>query len=100
MFAAFCESLDDAPCLFQLLFHCLYTCSPFFFLLLTLDPRKYGTDGEVLKKWSGDDADGKRKEKEEASELFKSYWRRCTSDEKYVELKEQWKEEKKEFQKS
>lgn len=44
--------------------------------------------------------DGKRKEKLEASELFKGYWRRCTSDDQYVELKEQWKEEKKEYEKS
>jgi len=33
--------------------------------------RKYGPNGKVLDKWTGDDVDGKRKEKEEASEIFK-----------------------------
>lgn len=60
--------------------------------------RKYGADGKQLEKWSGDDADGKRKEKEDASELFKGYWRRCTSDEEYLELKKQWQKEKKQHQ--
>lgn len=64
------------------------------------DRRKYGSDGKELKKWSGDDVDGKRKEKEEASELFKSYWRRCTSHEEYLELTKQWKADKKEYEKS
>lgn len=63
--------------------------------ILTSGHRKYGSDGKVLEKWSGEDVDGKRKEKEEASELFKSYWRRCTSDENYVALKQRWQEEKK-----
>jgi len=58
-------------------------------------PRKYGANGKQLEKWSGDDPDGKRKEKEEASELFKGYWRRCTAEEKYLELKKQWQKEKK-----
>ena len=52
--------------------------------------KKYGSDGEVLAKWTGEDADGKRKEKEEASEIFKAYWRRCTSDEEYLRLKQKW----------
>jgi len=60
--------------------------------------RKYGADGKQLEKWAGDDdADGKRKEKEEASELFKGYWRRCTADAKYLELKKQWQKEKKQY---
>lgn len=62
--------------------------------------RKYGKDGEVLEKWTGKDTDGKRKEKEEASELFKVYWRRCISDERYTTLKEQWQIEKKEWLKT
>ncbi|WPG97880.1 Hypothetical protein R9X50_00066200 [Acrodontium crateriforme] len=57
--------------------------------------RKYGNDGNVLAKWTDDDVDGKRKEKEEASEIFKEYWRRCQNHEKYLELKEEWKEGKK-----
>lgn len=62
--------------------------------------RKYGADGEQLKKWDDEDVDGKRKEKEEASELFKGYWRRCTSHEKYLSLKSEWQKEKKEYQRS
>lgn len=61
--------------------------------------RKYGKDGEMLEKWSGKDEDGKRKEKEEASEIFKGYWRRCINDEAYGQLKEEWTKEKKEWQK-
>lgn len=68
--------------------------------LLTHDPRKYGSDGKVLEKWSGDDKDGKRREKQEASDLFKSYWRRCTEDEEYVALKAEWQKQKKEYKKS
>lgn len=34
--------------------------------------------------------DGKRQEKEEASEIFKRYWRRCTSNETYLRLKQDW----------
>jgi len=62
--------------------------------------RKYDKDGKVLAKWSGEDVDGKRKEKEEASEIFKGYWRRCTSSGKYLELKEEWTKAKKDFSKS
>lgn len=62
--------------------------------------RKYGKDGKVLKKWDDDDVDGKRKEKEEASEIFKGYWRRCTVDEEYKSLKEEWQKAKASFQKS
>ena len=50
-----------------------------------------------MEKWSGDDLDGKRREKEEASELFKSFWRRCTSHEKYLELKGEWQKTKKDY---
>jgi len=57
--------------------------------------RKYDSDGKVLDKWSGDDAGGKRKEKEEASELFKGFWRRCIADENYQALKKEWQKEKK-----
>ncbi len=62
--------------------------------------RKYGADGKQLQKWSEDDVDGKRKEKEEASEIFKGYWRRCLVSEKYVRLKEDWSKAKKEYLKS
>ncbi len=57
--------------------------------------RKYGQDGEQLDKWTGDDLDGKRREKEEASEIFKGYWRRCLESEKYVQLKKEWSRAKK-----
>lgn len=67
--------------------------------VLTCCCRKYGSDGKELKKWSGEDADGKRREKQEASDLFKSYWRRCTADEEYVALKEEWQKQKKEYKK-
>jgi hypothetical protein len=59
--------------------------------------RKYGTDGRQLDKWTDEDVDGKRKEKEEASEIFKEYWRRCIATEAYVELKEDWSKAKKEY---
>ncbi|EXJ94433.1 hypothetical protein A1O1_02829 [Capronia coronata CBS 617.96] len=59
--------------------------------------RKYGNDGQQLEKWTEDDVDGKRKEKEEASELFKRYWRRCTSSEKYLQIKQEWTKSKKDF---
>ncbi|KAK5078203.1 hypothetical protein LTR64_003390 [Lithohypha guttulata] len=64
--------------------------------------KKYGRDGKQLAKWTEEeeDVDGKRREKEEASGLFKGYWRRCTSCERYVELKKRWQDEKKEFVKS
>jgi hypothetical protein len=52
--------------------------------------RKYGPDGNVLEKWTGEDVGGKRQKKEEASEVFKGYWRRCTSHKAYL---------KKEYQK-
>lgn len=75
------EGVPPDSCVFS----CAYAC------------RKYGADGKQLEKWSGDDAEGKRKEKEEASELFKGYWRRCTADAKYLELKKQWQKEKKQY---
>lgn len=59
--------------------------------------RKYGPGGEELDKWTEEDVDGKRKEKEEASEIFKAYWRRCTSSPKYLQLKEEWSKAKKEY---
>ena len=60
--------------------------------------KKYGEDGKVLEKWTGEDVDGKRKEKEEASEIFKEMWRRCLADEGYGELKTKWTKEKKDWQ--
>jgi len=59
--------------------------------------RKYDKDGKKLAKWSGDDADGKRREKEQASEIFKAYWRRCTSHEEYLQLKQEWMRAKAEY---
>ncbi|KAI1611728.1 hypothetical protein EDD36DRAFT_297893 [Exophiala viscosa] len=59
--------------------------------------RKYGEDGKQLEKWTEDDVDGKRKEKEEASEVFKAYWRRCIASEAYVQLKKDWSKAKKEY---
>ncbi|KAL6248155.1 hypothetical protein RBB50_004410 [Rhinocladiella similis] len=59
--------------------------------------RKYDKNGEQLDKWTGDDVGGKRKEKEEASEIFKGYWRRCIECEKYARLKKDWAQAKKEY---
>lgn len=66
--------------------------------------RKYDAKtGEVLEKWVGEGIGGeegrKRREKEEASELFKGYWRRCIEDEGYVALKARWQREKREWEK-
>jgi hypothetical protein len=61
---------------------------------------KYGPDGKVLEQWSGMDVDGKKCEKDKASEVFKEYWRRCTSHTTYLSLKEQWKKTKMEYQKT
>jgi len=62
--------------------------------------RKYDKDGEQLEKWTGQDVDGKRKEKEAASEIFKAYWRRCIASDKYGQLKKEWSEAKKEYLKA
>lgn len=59
--------------------------------------RKYSVDGKELAKWTDEDVDGKRKEKEEASEIFKAFWRRCLASEQYVRLKQQWSQAKKEY---
>ncbi|EXJ84833.1 hypothetical protein A1O3_05506 [Capronia epimyces CBS 606.96] len=59
--------------------------------------RKYGKDGKQLDKWTDDDVDGKRREKEDASEIFKGYWRKCTSSERYLQLKQEWSKSKKGF---
>lgn len=40
------------------------------------------------------------KEKLAASEVFKEVWKNCTSDAKYLQLKEQWQKEKKDYAKS
>lgn len=65
--------------------------------------RKYakGT-GEELEKWSGgtEEEARKRKEKGDASDIFKAVWRRCTEEERYRALKGNWSREKKEFVKS
>ncbi|KAH8783385.1 hypothetical protein F5883DRAFT_680608 [Diaporthe sp. PMI_573] len=42
----------------------------------------------------------KRREKEEASEIFKVVWRGCIKDEHYRGLKQGWTAEKKDFEKS
>lgn len=39
-------------------------------------------------------------EKLAASEIFKEVWRDCTSDAKYIQLKEAWQQEKKDYAKS
>ncbi|OAP65780.1 hypothetical protein AYL99_01752 [Fonsecaea erecta] len=59
--------------------------------------RKYGADGKQLAKWTEDDVDGKRKEKEEASEIFKVYWRRCIGSEEYIRLKNEWLKAKQQY---
>lgn len=65
--------------------------------------RKYAKgSGEELEKWKGgSEEDGrKRREKEEASEVFKAVWRRCVEDEDYKALKVEWVEAKKAFEKA
>lgn len=65
--------------------------------------RKYAKDtGDRLEKWTGGNEEDvrKRKEKEEASEIFKVVWRRCIEDEHYKKLKQDWTTEKKSFEKS
>lgn len=61
--------------------------------------RKYDKEGKELEKDLGNDPDGKRREKEQASEIFKGYWRRCTSHERYLELKQEWTQSKAEYSK-
>lgn len=65
--------------------------------------RKYakGT-GDKLAKWAGGSEEDvrKRREKEEASEIFKVVWRRCIEYEDYKQLKKDWIAEKKSFEKS
>lgn len=41
-----------------------------------------------------------REEKLAVSEIFKEVWKRCTSDEAYIALRETWQAEKKEWEKS
>ncbi|ROV88564.1 hypothetical protein VMCG_10388 [Cytospora schulzeri] len=65
--------------------------------------RKYAKDtGEELEKWAGgtEEDERKRKEKGDASEIFKAVWRRCTEEERYKALKGDWARERKEFIKS
>lgn len=65
--------------------------------------RKYAKDtGEKLEKWAGGSEDDirKRREKEEASEIFKVVWRRCIEDDRYKLLKKDWITDKKDFEKS
>ena len=61
--------------------------------------QKYDKNGTQLVKWLGDDAHGKRREKEEASEIFKGYWKRCTSHEEYLRLKQEWIKSKSQYSK-
>lgn len=65
--------------------------------------RKYAKDtGDKLEKWAGGSEEDvrKRREKEEASEIFKVVWRRCIEDERFKSLKKEWITEKKEFERS
>jgi Domain of unknown function (DUF4385) len=43
--------------------------------------RKYGKDGEVLEEWTGEDVDGKGREKQEVSDIFKNIWKAIMKDE-------------------
>ena len=65
--------------------------------------RKYGKDGGRNERWADKGVDGeegrKRREKEQASEVFKGFWRRCIEDEGYQELKAEWIGEKREWEK-
>ena len=62
--------------------------------------KKYDKDRKVLKKWTGDDANGQREQKEGASRIFKGYWQRCTHNVSYIELKSAWLAEKQALQRS
>lgn len=65
--------------------------------------RKYAKEtGVKLEKWSGGSEEDarKRKEKEDASEVFKLVWRRCIEDEEYKGLKQEWVEAKRRFVKA
>lgn len=65
--------------------------------------RKYAKDtGDKLEKWAGGSEEDvrKRREKEEASEIFKAVWKRCIEDERFKSLKKDWIREKKDFEKS
>lgn len=65
--------------------------------------RKYVKgSGEKLEKWAGGSEEDvrKRKEKEDASEVFKVVWRRCIEDEEYKDLKQEWVQAKREFRKA
>ncbi|KAI3399413.1 hypothetical protein diail_6884 [Diaporthe ilicicola] len=67
--------------------------------------RKYAkSTGETLEKWAGGSEEDvhvrKRREKEEASEVFKGVWRKCLDHEHYKRLKENWVKGKKDFAKS
>lgn len=59
--------------------------------------RKYDQEGKQLARWSGDDVDGKRREKEEASNIFRGYWKRCTGHEEYLRLKQDWMKSKAQY---
>lgn len=59
--------------------------------------RKYRKDGAQLDKWTEEDVSGKRREKEEASNIFNAYWRRCISDKEYLRLKRDWTDAKKQY---
>lgn len=66
--------------------------------------RKYDKEtGEKLEKWTGEGVGGeegrKRREKGEASEVFKGVWRRCIEEEGYLALKGRWVVEKREWEK-
>lgn len=60
--------------------------------------RKYDAQGKVKAQWLDEDVDGKRKEKAEAAEIFKGYYQRAMKDSKYIELRERWKKDKKDFE--
>ena len=64
--------------------------------------RKYAKDGGKNERWDAEGVDGKegkkRREKAEASDVFKGYWRRCLEEEGYQTLKVEWMGEKKEWQ--
>lgn len=65
--------------------------------------RKYAKDtGDKLQKWTGGSEEDvrKRREKEEASEIFKLVWRRCIDDERYKHLKQDWIKEKRDSENS
>lgn len=54
----------------------------------------------MLPKWEGGKGEEERKEKEQASDVFKEVWQRCRVDETYDRLREEWRKGKADWEKT